>query len=170
MEKVRNQWELFLSFCFMGWIYESIWCCMIENNEGFVNRGFLHGPWLPIYGIGMMLILFFIQKLHLSKWPAVFVFGTVIATICELIGSYVMEFFTGSFLWDYKKDFLNFQGRIALKPDLMFGFLILLGYYMVVPKIKDWQEKYSDALWRNILSASFFILFLADILYKSFVG
>ena len=60
-QKLQIWLEYFLVFSFLGWIYESIWCSMIEQNKGFVNRGFLTGPYLPIYGTGICLIFFVLK-------------------------------------------------------------------------------------------------------------
>ena len=42
----RDHIEYFLVYCFIGWVYESIWCCWIYHKLGFINRGFLFGPWI----------------------------------------------------------------------------------------------------------------------------
>ena len=59
--------EYFLVYCVFGWIYESIWCCMIYHRRGFINRGFLFGPWLPIYGVGFFIILGLFKLLRVKK-------------------------------------------------------------------------------------------------------
>ena len=160
--------EQFLIFSFGGWVYESIWCSVIEQNVGFVNRGFLFGPWLPIYGIGLSLILYCFRKWKPKHWVYVFVAGILIAVGCELIGSYVMEHFTGSFLWDYSDEFLNFQGRIALKPALYFGFLILLAYYKILPFVEKYQKKYKGYFLRNMIFGILLLLFVVDLGYHIF--
>ncbi len=184
MEKLNNNkyfkifkdyFEYFLFYAFCGWIYESFWCSIVVHHYGFVNRGFLFGPYLPIYGFGFLLILIIFDKLKVKKLLPTFVLGTIIATLAELIGSYVMELMMGSFLWDYSDEFLNFQGRIALKPDLIFGILICVGMCIVQPRIIKLQEKYKNSKIRNILIIIVFILFLIDVLLRfkfgsNFVG
>ena len=83
---MRKIMERFLLFCLGGWIYESIWCSLITQSRGFVNRFF--GPWIPIYGFGMMFILLVIRKLEIKKWYFVFDTGIMISVVCELLGSY----------------------------------------------------------------------------------
>ena len=62
----KRDWRIwflyFLSFCFIGWLYEVL-VFKFELGYGFVNRGFLFGPWLPVYGVGGMIIL-----LSMNKW------------------------------------------------------------------------------------------------------
>ena len=162
---MRKKMEKFLLFCFGGWIYESIWCSLITQNRGFVNRGFFFGPWIPIYGFGMLFILLVVRKLKIKKWTFVFGTGIMISVICELIGSYIMEVTTGSFLWDYHDMFLNFQGRIALQPALYFGFLVLLANYMVLPWFEEKQKKYGDTIVWRACSLIYISLFLFDVLW-----
>ena len=151
-QKLQIWLEYFLVFSFLGWIYESIWCSMIEQNKGFVNRGFLTGPYLPIYGTGICLIFFVLHKYQIRNGLAVFVIAVGISILVELAGSYIMEALTGSFAWDYTGYFGNFQGRIAVKPDLMFGFLTLLAFYGVVPLLEGFHRQ---PVWlqRAVLSA-----------------
>ena len=54
----RDYMEYFLVYAFCGWVYESIWCCMIYHRRGFINRGFLFGPWLPVYGFVFFIFLY----------------------------------------------------------------------------------------------------------------
>lgn len=169
-EKIRNIIEYFLAFCICGWIYESVWCEMIEANNGFVNHGFLFGPWLPIYGFGMIAIVFVLKKLKVKNGYLVFLLGTLIATIVELIGSYIMEFATGGFLWDYSSHFLNFQGRIALQPDLMFGVLTLIGMKILLPKLDILQNRFGKNILHNIVFIVLFVFFLADVIARIWLG
>ena len=97
---------------------------------GFSNRGVLFGPYCPIYGVGALVLVLSLRRLRdrdirIGKLPVtpllVFASAGAIATVIELIGSYVMEFTTGGWMWDYRADPLNFQGRIALNPSVRFG-------------------------------------------------
>ena len=98
---IRNYIEYFLIYCFLGWLYESIWCDVIYHRRGFLNRGFLWGPWLPIYGIGFFIIFGILTLLKIKKPIMVFISGTIIATSAELIASYILEMTTVDYMWDY---------------------------------------------------------------------
>lgn len=163
---IRNIFELFLAYCFAGWLYEVIWCNIIENNIGFRNNGFLFGPWLPIYGFGMLLISFVLNKINAKTPVKIFMFGAIIAAVAELIGSYFMELLMGKFLWDYSGDFLNFQGRIALRPEIYFGFLVLAGVYWLKPKIEVIQIKYDNNRIHNAIAVVLFALFFIDLIAR----
>lgn len=156
---VLTYFEYFIVCSFLGWIYESIWCNMIEQNEGFLNRGFLFGPWIPIYGCGILFILLVAKKINAKTGFTLFCTAVVVSTITELIGSYIMELVTGSFMWDYTEYFGNFQGRIAVKPDLMFGFLTLIFYFGVMPKLKSYQEiNYKTRIIIDSVLATLFVI------------
>lgn len=144
--KIRNRdWKIwflyFLSFCFIGWLYEVL-VFKFELGYGFVNRGFLFGPWLPVYGVGGMMILLSMNKLKMRKIRIgqvniapflCFVSIILLCTAVELLTSYLMEFATGSWLLDYTNDGPNFQGRIALKSSVRFGIIGMVGLYGVWP-------------------------------------
>lgn len=167
---VCDHMEYFLIYCFFGWVYESIWCCMIYHRRGFINRGFLFGPWLPIYGIGFFIILGLFKIMKVKKAIAVFALGTVIAVIAELIASYIIDFFVGSPLWDYTGYFMNFDGRIALVPGLMFGFLIWLAICVVHPAIITFQKKTRASKAHRICLYCASVLFLIDLVSRIWLG
>ena len=90
-----------------------------------------------------------------------FISGTIIATSAELIASYILEITTGDYMWDYTGYFLNYDGRIALVPGLMFGILIYAAICHLQPFIIRLQQKYQNSRIHNtgflIVSASAFI-------------
>ena len=167
---VCDHMEYFLIYCFFGWVYESIWCCMIYHRRGFINRGFLFGPWLPIYGIGFFIILGLFKILKVKKPIAVFALGTVIAVIAELIASYIIDVFVGSPLWDYTGYFMNFDGRIALVPSLMFGLLIWVALCLIHPGIKKLQNKFRESKAHNIGFIIITVLFFIDLIARIWLG
>ena len=167
IEKSKVYAGLFLFYCFAGWIYEVVWCNMIEHNRGFINNGFLFGPWLPIYGIGTSIILLLIKKLQISNKWLIFGIGAIASTVAEFIGSYFMEGILGKWLWDYSDMFLNFEGRIALKPSIMFGVLVLIAY-TVTPKLKEFFSKQNKML--DFASIAVTILFAIDAIYHLMNG
>ena len=161
-KKFRFIAEIFLAASFMGWVYESVWYSMVENQIGFVNRGTLFGPWLIIYGIGILVIISILNGLKIRNGYLIFISATFLATVIELLGSYLQEALTGSFSWDYSDFFLNFQGRIALKPDIMFGLLSLYGMKQVVPAIEVLNDRYGDSKWHDLIFTVIFGLFILD--------
>jgi uncharacterized membrane protein len=163
--------EYFLVYAFFGWVYESIWCDVIYHRRGFHNHGVLFGPWLPLYGFGFFIILGIFRLLKIKKPVPTFIVGGLIATVAELIASYVIEATVGHSMWSYQGYPLNFDGRIALVPSLMFGLLITAAMCLIQPAIMKLQAKLGDSKAHNIcfiiIASLFFIDLLARLVYGS---
>ena len=168
--KFRDYFEYFLLYCFLGWIYESIWCDVIYHKRGFLNRGVLFGPWLPIYGISFFIILGIFHLLRIKKGITVLIAGAAIATMAELIASYIMEYTMGKYMWDYTGYFLNFDGRIALVPGLMFGLLIFGAICLIQPAIIRLQKRFQYSKVHNICFVVLTALFLIDLISRIWLG
>ena len=166
----RDHMEYFLIYCFLGWVYESIWCDVIYHHRGFLNRGVLFGPWLPIYGIGFFIIWGIFRPMKIKKPWWVFIVGAVVATVAELITSYIMDASGGGYTWDYTGYFMNFDGRIALVPSLMFGLLIWVAICLIQPRIIKLQEKYRDSKAHNICFVIILVLFAIDLVSRIWFG
>ena len=166
----RDHMEYFLVYAVLGWIYESVWCCMIYHKRGFINRGFLFGPWLPIYGVGFFIIWGIFKLLKVKKPVWVFLLGTVIATIAELTASYIIDATIGTPMWDYTGYFLNFDSRIALVPSLMFGLIITVAYCIIQPAVVKLQDKIRTNRIHNICFLIIAILFFIDLICRIWLG
>lgn len=84
-----GQWLLFFFlYCFLGWVWES--CYVSAKRRQWVNRGFLHGPMLPIYGTGAVIILLATIPVRDSLW-LVFLLGMLAATALEYVTGAAME-------------------------------------------------------------------------------
>ena len=124
----------FMAYAVIGWIYE-VFLEVVVYRWGFSNRGFLFGPYLPVYGFGAVIILLVLQPLKkkritlgkINVTPILVFLGIVaLTTGLELLTSYIMEWTTGGWLWDYDRFAWNFQGRIALNPSIRFGIVFPL--------------------------------------------
>jgi len=111
---------VFFAYSFFGWIYESTLVSI--KKRSFVNRGFLNGPVIPIYGCGATLI-FLVFWQYRFNYILVFVGGMCLATILEFITSIVMEVLFHTKWWDYSRYHFNIQGRICLYVSLLWGML-----------------------------------------------
>lgn len=126
------QWvAFFLTYCFIGWCYESLYVSV--KNKRWVNRGFMRGPILPLYGSGAIVMLFvtipFRDNLILT-----FLAGCVGATTLEYITGVAMEALFKVRYWDYTDRPLNFQGHICLEATLAWGaFTIFLVRFIHAP-------------------------------------
>lgn len=114
-----EQWLLFLYFyCFCGWIWE---CCYVSvRKRKWVNRGFMHGPFLPLYGFGAITILFLTLPVR-DNIPLVFFLGMIGATVIEYFTGIIMEKLFCMRYWDYTDMPLNVRGYICLPSSLLWG-------------------------------------------------
>ena len=178
IEIVRDIFIFFIVYCIIGWIFEEL--VFLVEDHILYNRGFLFGPWLPIYGFGGIIItaLFFktknkpvkIGKINIR--PLIMYFeACIIATAVELIATYIIDFIGGNFktLWDYSQNFMNFQGRIALIPDAKFGVIALLAIYGVQPILKKIIETKKQKIL-NVFVVIIAILFAIDLIARIWLG
>ena len=91
------------------------------------------------------------------------------ATLIELIASYAMEIVNGAWLWNYREELFNFQGRIAVWPSCRFGFLILAMLYLVHPLLMRLIRR---TPWRagRVIAGMLAVLFFADCIARLFLG
>lgn len=119
-----RQWLLFFFvYCFFGWIFES--AVVSVKKRKFINRGFMHGPFLPLYGFGAILILFVTLPVR-CNYAAMYFAGATAATILEYFTGVVMEKMFKVRYWDYSYKKFQFKGHICLSSTIAWGFLSLL--------------------------------------------
>ena len=129
------QWMLFFYiYCFFGWIIESTYVSVCTGN--WVNRGFMRGPVITIYGTGAVIVLFAVIPFRTSP-ILVFIVGTVAASILEFVTGFVMERIYKVRYWDYSDKPFNLCGYICLFNSLCWGVLSILLIYLV----HSWIEK-----------------------------
>lgn len=147
----------------IGWLWEVT--IYIFKTGGFVNRGVLHGPWLPIYGCGGLGIVLLLRRFR--KHP-------LVVFLAAMIGCGLLEYFTGWYLetfkhlkwWDYSQDFLNLHGRICCTSVVTFGVCGLAMIYLLYPLL----EKLFNHLKlrpKKVLCFALVLFFLADFIYSS---
>lgn len=113
------QWMLFFFiYCFLGWVWES--CYVSAKKKEWINRGFLHGPFLPIYGSGAIIVLIWTIGVR-NHIVLVFLFGMIGATILEYVTGACMERLFKVRYWDYSHLPMNLNGYICLPVSLGWG-------------------------------------------------
>lgn len=172
LEKIQKYYLYFMMYAVIGWIYEVVLETFIYK-WGFTNRGVLFGPYCPVYGVGALLFIFCVYPLiknkSLSKKiimiPVVFISCMFLATVVELVTSYVCEMIMGSWPWQTYVDYkINFQGRIALSPSLRFGLGGILFLYILQPLFEKIVQKIGMKKM-NILFWIILIIVGADVIY-----
>ena len=119
-----GQWVLlFFFYCFCGWVWESCYVSVCQRR--WVNRGFLRGPLLPIYGSGAIIILFVTLPVAGNLW-LVWLLGMLAATALEYVTGAAMEALFKVRYWDYSKQKFNLNGHICLSSSIAWGFFSIL--------------------------------------------
>ncbi len=109
---------LYMLYSFLGWLLEVI--VTFIKSKKFVNRGFLIGPYCPIYGKGALLIVLLLKKYE-NDIIALFVMAVVVCSIIEYITSYILEKLFNTRWWDYSNIKFNINGRVCLQNLVAFG-------------------------------------------------
>ena len=156
---------VFFAFAFVGWSYE-VGIHLIKDGI-FVNRGVLHGPWLPIYGGGVFLIVVLLARWR-SKPLVEMVSIVLLCGFVEYTTSLVLELTQGMRWWDYTGYFLNINGRICGEGLLVFAVGGMAAVYLLVPVL--------DAMWSRIkpkimvpICIILLVVFTCDLVYSHFV-
>lgn len=154
--------ELFFTYSFVGWAWEFIFYLMMTGE--FVNRGTMHGPWLPIYGCGGLLIMIVLRPLR-EKPGKLFIEAMALCGGLEYFASWILEKMFNTKWWDYKGYFMNLNGRICLEGVLLFGFAGFAFTYVISPWLDDQYVKMSDKK-RRILNIILLFLFAIDLVWS----
>ena len=160
IEIIRNYFLLFIIYSFIGWIVELINVFIIEHK--IVDRGFLIGPYLPIYGFGALFIIAFLSK-YKSDLITLFCMSTIICATLEYITSFIMEKLFHARWWDYSSNKFNINGRICLETASLFGIGGCIIIYIIQP-ILDSIILFFNPLFLNIAAIVLAIIFVADLL------
>ena len=119
-------------YSIIGWIYES--CLISVQEKKLVNRGFLTGPIIPIYGFGAVTVYLVLWD-YRSNLLIVFAAGCLLATVLEYITSLLMELAFHTRWWDYSNHPLNINGRISLLVSMFWGLLSVIMVAFMHPAI-----------------------------------
>lgn len=115
----------FMVYSFIGWCIETSYLSISKGM--FVNRGFLFGPFLPVYGFGALIVLLLLNPLR--KNLLYLFIGTVFSlSLLEYVTGYIFETFFNRRLWDYSSKPLNLNGKIWVGSSLAWG---ILGVFII---------------------------------------
>lgn len=159
MKTIIIYFLLFIIYSFLGWIMESIVSGI--GSKKIINRGFLIGPYIPIYGTGALSIIILLRPYH-NDFLVLFVMSIIVCSIIEYITSYLMEKIFKARWWDYSHIPFNINGRICLLFSIAFGFMgsiiVFLNKYLYtyISNIPN--------IFALILFIILFIIFIADVI------
>lgn len=150
---------IFFIYSILGWLVECI-SCSINNKKLIYDRGFLIGPYCPIYGYGAMYMYFFLSRYH-NDPIVLFVMAIVGTSTLEYFTSYLMEKMFRARWWDYSNVRFNLEGRICLRNSIAFGALGMAFIYVINPMLLSIIDKVPNSIL-IIISIICFIVFLTD--------
>ena len=143
----------FFIYCILGWIAEVFFCRLVLGK--WTNRGFLYGPYCPIYGFGGIIVVLFLEPFKINP-ILIFVLGTLLTTMLEYITSYILEKLFDAKWWDYSHIPLNINGRVCVFNSILFGILGLFATYIIHPHVQNIITKIPNSYLEYI----FFIILL----------
>ncbi len=156
----QTQWILmFYIYCLIGWIWE---CCYVSvQKRKWINRGFLYGPWLPIYGSGAIIILFTTLPVS-SDNLLVFLVGMLSATVLEYVTGAVMERLFHMRYWDYSNLPCNVNGHICFGVSIGWGIFSVILIRFIHPPVERFVLAVSGEI-ADAVSLGLTVLFTVDV-------
>lgn len=132
---------VFTIYSFLGWVLETIFASI--SHRKFINRGFLIGPFTPIYGFGAILIILYFNWISFSFDNKLLtliinlIVSTLLVTALECVTGFTLEKIFHSKWWDYSDKFLNLRGYVCIKYSILWGVLAFALIKMIHPIVKD---------------------------------
>ena len=166
MNTILLYFLLFISYSFLGWVIEVI-SCSINEKKLYINRGFLIGPYLPIFGLGSILVILFFSK-YKDDLIALFMISMVSLTALEYFTSFLMEKIFHARWWSYEKRKYNINGRVSLFPALGFGFLSVMLLKILNPAYINLLNKVPK-ITLQVISIVLLIIFTVDLVVSTII-
>ena len=166
LELVSKYFILFIIYSFAGWVMETLWVSWC--NKRLVDRGFLIGPYCPIYGFGALLIVLLLSKLSFSP-ILVFLMTVLVCGALEYFASWIMEKIFKARWWDYSNVKFNLNGRICLKNLIAFGIMGIAVIYVINPNLEIWIEYFLNKDQLRFLAFILWTIFIMDFVVSTIV-
>jgi uncharacterized membrane protein len=158
--EIRKFIILFIVYSVVGWIIEVI--DQYFRKKKFINRGFLIGPYCPIYGVGAFLMLFALTRFKDEPF-ILFTTSLFICTVLEYFVGYVLEKVFKARWWDYSNYKLNLNGRICISNSLLFGASGVLLLMFINPFFNK-VLSYIPSNIQLIIAILFLLIFVVDMI------
>jgi uncharacterized membrane protein len=139
----------------LGWLYESI-LCSIFGERRFINRGFLLGPYCPIYGTGAILCWLVLRDNN--NIFEVFVIAAILCCVLEYITSFCMEKVFQARWWDYSNMPFQLHGRICLYGGIIFGVGIVVVNFFIQPTLMQLTSQLNESSLNGLALVLFIVV------------
>lgn len=157
---IHHLFWYFLIFSILGLIIETIFC-FVGNGVIESRKGFIWGPFCPIYGVCGAGLIFILDKLKYKGFVKLFIAGFIVGSIGEYILSYCLEAIYGNRFWNYEYLPYNLNGRICIEYSIYWGILAILLTKFIKPIIDKLVNKIKPHT-RNIVELGIFIFLVID--------
>ena len=127
----RLLWFFFF-YAFLGWCTEVCYAATVTGK--FVNRGFLNGPWCPVYGFGVVIVLTCLEPLQ-GNLPLLFLGSVALTSTLEWLTGFLLEKLFHQRWWDYSSEPFNLGGYICLRFSLAWGLACLFVVELLHPTV-----------------------------------
>ena len=165
----QNSWLitalLFILFSFLGWLMETT--LLSIQTKKWVNRGFMVGPFCPIYGVGVSAVYLFLSPFSQNIF-ILFVAGVLFTSVLEYFTSWLMELLFHARWWDYSHHKINLNGRISLSISLCWGMLSVIVVRYILPVISDFMTNLWDEQTSERIIAVYAIYFVLDFCFSAY--
>lgn len=156
-----------------GWGLEVIYRRLADKEKRWFNPGFCVGPYLPIYGIGLVII-FLITYLNdnsfveneILRRAILFIIIAIFLTLIELIAGIILLKFFNMRLWDYRNEVLNYKGFICIKFSFFWMLLGAIYYFFIHERVYESVVWLSNNLVFSFFVGAFFATFIIDAIYS----
>lgn len=160
---------MFLIYAMIGWLWETPFVSIKKGK--FVNRGFLRGPIIPIYGFAITTIMISLKAyddlIRVTGWhrvAAIMLYAAFVATVWEYVTSYLLEVIFKTRWWDYSPKPFNIKGRIALHASIFWGIGSTILWFYVNHGLMAFYERVPIGAMRSFLAIAYAIV-LVDVAF-----
>lgn len=135
-------WFFIFYSCF-GWAMEVVYNSLRQGH--YINTGFLNGPWSPIYGVGALLVILFLQP-HSDSVFITFLYGVFITSALEFFTGVALKKWFHTVWWDYTGYFMNIGGYICFEYSLLWGVICLILTRVLHPLLRNFNAFIPDSV------------------------
>ena len=129
-------------YAVIGWTWETVFCSLRDGH--FVARGFLAGPYCPIYGFGIIAVLYIIHPFFQNSATSLFLLSALVVTILELLTSILFENVFHLRLWNYSRLPFDYEGRVSLPVSVFWGLGCVFLIRFVQPRLRRLTDYFYD--------------------------
>lgn len=155
---IFNLLTYFIIYSIAGWVLESVYRSFCEKK--LINSGFLIGPFCPIYGIGAIIMLLFLEEFK-KNIPVLFLISFLVLSIWEYLVGVLLEGIFKTKYWDYSDHKINIKGRVCLSNSICWGILGVLFIKYIHPFVEK-NIELINPLYLKIVISLVMILFITD--------